>query len=94
MQPFHSVLYGNPSSIHTLGSLVAEKVEEAREQVATLLGVRSKEILFSSGGTESDNIAIRSALEVSPEKRHIVTSAVEHLAIRSLAAIFPNGATG
>ena len=84
MLPFHNVLYGNPSSIHTFGSQVAEKVEEAREHVAILLGAHSKEILFSSGGTESDNTAIRSALEVSPEKRHIVTSAVEHPAIGSL----------
>ena len=88
MQPFHHVLYGNPSSIHTFGSQVAEKIEVAREQVAALLGVHSKEILFSSGGTESDNTAIRSALEISPEKRHIVTSTAEHPAIRSLYRYF------
>ena len=84
MWPIQRSLYGNPSSVHTFGSQVAEKLEEAREQVAALLGVSAKEILFTSGGTESDNTAIRSALELSPEKRHIVTSAVEHPAIRSL----------
>jgi cysteine desulfurase len=88
MQPFYHDLYGNPSSIHTFGSQVAEKVEDAREQVAKLLMVSSKDILFTSGGTESDNTAIRSALEISPEKRHIVTSAVEHPAIRSLCLYF------
>ncbi len=88
MLPFHNVLYGNPSSIHSFGSRVAEKVEEARERVAAFLGVSTREILFSSGGTESDNAAIRSALEVSPEKHHIVTSAVEHPAIRSLCRYF------
>ena len=88
MQPFYGVLYGNPSSIHTFGSRVAKKIEKAREQVAALLGVNTKEILFSSGGTESDNTAIRSALEISPEKHHIVTSAVEHPAVRSLCRYF------
>ena len=88
MRPFYDVLYGNPSSIHTFGSQVAEKIEKAREQVAAFLGVSAKEILFSSGGTESDNAAIRSALEVSPEKHHIVTSVVEHPAVRSLCRYF------
>ena len=88
MKPFYDVLYGNPSSIHTFGSQVAEKIEKAREQVATFLGVSAKEILFTSGGTESDNTAIRSALEVSPEKHHIVTSGVEHPAIRTLCRYF------
>ena len=88
MQPFYGVLYGNPSSIHTFGSQVREEIEKAREQVAALLGVSAKEILFSSGGTESDNAAIRSALEISPEKHHIVTSSVEHPAVRSLCRYF------
>ena len=88
MKPFYDLLYGNPSSIHTFGSRVAEKIEMAREQVATFLGVSAKEILFTSGGTESDNTAIRSALEVSPKKRHIVTSGVEHPAIRTLCRYF------
>jgi cysteine desulfurase len=82
--PYFSEFYGNPSSAHSFGGQVAEKVTQAREQVAALLGARPGEIIFTSGGTESDNAAIRSALAASPEKRHIVTSAVEHPAIRSL----------
>jgi cysteine desulfurase len=82
--PYFSEFYGNPSSAHSFGGQVAEKVTQAREQVAALLGARPGEIIFTSGGTESDNAAIRSALAAYPEKRHIVTSAVEHPAIRSL----------
>ncbi len=82
--PYFSEFYGNPSSAHSFGGQVAEKVTQAREQVAALLGARPGEIIFTSGGTESDNAAVRSALAAYPEKRHIVTSAVEHPAIRSL----------
>lgn len=82
--PYFQELYGNPSSAHSFGGQVAEKVVEAREQVASLLGARPGEIIFTSGGTESDNAAVRSALAAYPEKRHIVTSHVEHPAIRSL----------
>jgi len=82
--PYFHELYGNPSSAHSFGGQVAEKVAEAREQVAGLLGARPGEIIFTSGGTESDNAAVRSALAAYPEKRHIVTSQVEHPAIRSL----------
>jgi cysteine desulfurase len=82
--PYFHDLYGNPSSAHSFGGQVAERVTEAREQVAGLLGARPGEIIFTSGGTESDNAAVRSALDADPEKRHIVTSQVEHPAIRSL----------
>jgi cysteine desulfurase len=82
--PYFHELYGNPSSAHSFGGQVAEKVAEAREQVAALLGTRPGEIIFTSGGTESDNAAVRSALAAYPEKRHIITSQVEHPAIRSL----------
>ena len=61
----------------------AKKIREARENVARLLGVEPEEILFTSCGSESDNAAIRSALELNPDKRHIVTSRVEHPAIKS-----------
>jgi cysteine desulfurase len=88
MQPYYDILYANPSSIHTFGSQVAEKIEKAREQIAGFLGVSAKEIIFTSGGTESDNTAIRSALEALPEKHHIVTSAVEHPAVRNLCRYF------
>ena len=82
--PYFHELYGNPSSAHSFGGQVAERLTEAREQVAGLLGARPGEIIFTSGGTESDNAAVRSALAADPEKRHIVTSQVEHPAIRSL----------
>ncbi len=82
--PYFNEFYGNPSSAHSFGGQVAEKVTKAREQVAALLGARPGEIIFTSGGTESDNAAVRSALAAYPEKRHIVISPVEHPAIRSL----------
>ena len=85
MQPFLTELYGNPSSIHGFGSQVAQKIQEAREQVAALLGAADPiEIVFTSCGTEGDNAAIRGILESQPQKRHIVTTQVEHPAVLSL----------
>ena len=84
MLPYFSDFYGNPSSAHSFGGQVSEKIDEARAQVADLIGANPKEIIFTSGGTESDNTAIRSALAARPRKKHIVTSRVEHPAIRSL----------
>ncbi|MCG6880137.1 MAG: cysteine desulfurase NifS [Deltaproteobacteria bacterium] len=83
MTPYFNDLYGNPSSAHTFGGQVGKKIREARENAAQLLGVEPEEILFTSCGSESDNAAIRSALELNPDKRHIVTSRVEHPAIKS-----------
>jgi cysteine desulfurase len=85
MQPYLTELYGNPSSIHRFGSQVAQKIQEAREQVAALLGAADPiEIVFTSCGTEGDNAAIRGILESQPQKRHIVTTQVEHPAVLSL----------
>ncbi len=85
MQPYLTGLYGNPSSIHGFGSQVARKIQEAREQVAALLGAAdSIEIVFTSCGTEGDNAAIRGILEARPDKRHIVTTQVEHPAVLGL----------
>ncbi len=85
MLPYLSELYGNPSSAHTFGREMRRAVERAREQVAELLGARnSSEIVFTSCGSESDNWAIRGALERRPDKRHIVTTRVEHEAVRNL----------
>ncbi len=84
MLPYLRESYGNPSSAHSFGGRTADKIMEAREQVANLLRAESEEIIFTSGGKESDNAALRSALATQPEKRHIVTSRVEHPAIRSL----------
>ncbi|MCZ6625343.1 MAG: cysteine desulfurase NifS [Deltaproteobacteria bacterium] len=85
MRPYLTELYGNPSSIHRFGSQVARKVQEAREQVAALLGASDPvEIVFTSCGTEADNAAIRGVLEASPGKRHVVTTQVEHPAVLGL----------
>ncbi len=86
MLPFYHELYGNPSSMHSFGGQVGRRVREAREQVAALLGAAPDEIIFTSCGTESDNTAIRSALATFPDKRHIVTTRVEHPAINALVA--------
>ena len=84
MEPFLTTLYGNPSSMHTFGGQVAHSIEEARERVAELLGAHPTEIIFTSCGTESDSTAIRSALAVAPSRRHIITTRVEHPAVRNL----------
>ena len=86
MTPYFTELYGNPSSMHFFGGQVERKVEEARERVASLLGARRQEIIFTSCGTESDNAAIMSALHCNPEKKHVLTTRVEHPAIKNLAA--------
>ena len=85
MQPFLTEVYGNPSSIHRFGSQVARSVGHARDQVAALIGVSDPvEIIFTSCGTEGDNAAIRGMLEARAEKRHIVTTQVEHPAVMGL----------
>jgi cysteine desulfurase len=84
MVPYFHELYGNPSSSHSFGGQVSRRIGEAREQVAALLGAGAQEIIFTSCGTESDNAAIRSAVSAYPDKRHIVTSQVEHPAVRTL----------
>lgn len=81
MRPYFCELYGNPSSMHFFGGQVQSKVNEARQQVSELLGAHSDEIIFTACGTESDNAAIRSALEVLPDRRHVITSRVEHPAV-------------
>lgn len=86
MLPYFRDLYGNPSSMHTFGGQVGQKIRVAREQVAALLGALPEEIVFTSCGTESDNSAIRSALLTRPDKKHIVISRVEHPAIRALCS--------
>jgi len=83
MLPYFREFYGNPSSMHTFGGQVGQKIRAAREQVAALIGALPEEIIFTSCGTESDNSAIRSALTTQPDKKHIVTSRVEHPAVRA-----------
>jgi len=86
MLPYFREFYGNPSSMHSFGGQVGRKIRTAREQVATLLGAMPEEIIFTSCGTESDNTAIRSALTIHPDRKHIITSRVEHPAIHALCA--------
>ena len=85
MAPYLTELYGNPSSIHSFGSRVGRALDHARTQVAGLLGAGDEvEVLFTSCGSEGDNTAIRGILEGAPEKRHFVTTAVEHPAVLGL----------
>ena len=82
--PYLGEFYGNPSSMHTLGGQGADAVENARETMANLLGASPDEIIFTSCGSESDNAAIWSAIQTQPEKRHLITTRVEHPAILSV----------
>jgi len=84
MLPYFSEQYGNPLSMHTFGGSVGAPVKAARERVAALLGAQPEEILFTSCGTESDSTAIHAALRSHPDKRHIITTRVEHPAIKNL----------
>ncbi len=85
MRPYLTEHYGNPSSAHSLGRNMKAAVERAREQVAELLGAaESSEIVFTSCGSESDNWAIGGFLEKNPARRHIITTRVEHEAVRNL----------
>ncbi|MCK4986815.1 MAG: aminotransferase class V-fold PLP-dependent enzyme, partial [Desulfobacterales bacterium] len=84
MLPYFSTHYGNPSSMHSFGGEVAGSIKTARENVARLIGAQPEEIVFTSCGTESDGTAIRAAIESYPDKKHIVTSRVEHPAVKNL----------
>ena len=75
--------YGNPSSLHSVGQKAAEVMQKAREEIAGLIGADFREIYFTSGGTEADNQAIRSAADFGARKgkKHIISSAIEHHAV-------------
>ena len=81
MLPYLTLYYGNPSSMHTFGGQLGRVVKQGRQQVASLLGAEESEIVFTSCGTEGDNAAIRAALAAQPNKRHIITTQVEHPAV-------------
>lgn len=83
MMPFFHEEWGNPSSSYRFGSKLKKVLENAREQVADLIGAHPLEIIFTSGGTESDNTALHAIARAHPEKRHLVTSVVEHSAVLS-----------
>lgn len=84
MMPFITDYYGNPSSMHTFGGQVGAAMEKARQSIASLIGADPEEIIFTSCGTESDSTAILSTLQTFPDKRHVVTTRVEHPAVKSL----------
>ena len=84
MLPYLSEYYGNPSSMHSFGGDVGAKIKAARQNVADLIGATPEEIIFTSCGTESDGTAIRAAIESNPDRKQIVTSRVEHPAIKNL----------
>src|SRR2546428_12153955 len=82
MQPYFGEHFGNPSSIHHHGQETRSAVERARESVAALLGCRASEIVFTSGGTEGDNLAIFGLANLGLAKLgHVITSAIEHHAV-------------
>ncbi|MCK5553720.1 MAG: cysteine desulfurase, partial [Deltaproteobacteria bacterium] len=82
MLPYYRNGFGNPSSIHRFGREARQAVDEAREKVAHLIGAKSSEIIFTSGGTEADNLAIKGVALVREGKAgHIITSAIEHHAV-------------
>jgi len=84
MLPFFCARYGNPSSMHTFGGEVARKIDAARQKLSALLGASPEEIIFTSCGTESDSTAIQAAIISNPDKKHIITSRVEHPAVKNL----------
>ena len=85
MLPYLAEFYGNPSSAYGFGHRVGKAVEHAREQVAALVGAAPREIVFTSCGTEGANAALASALAADPDRRHVVTTTVEHSAIKNHA---------
>lgn len=93
MRPHFCGEFGNPSSVHTIGRAARQAVACAREQVAALIGARETEIVFTSGGTESDNLALKGATEMLARKgRHLITSPTEHHAIlHTCAALAKRG---
>src|SRR6478736_9017559 len=82
MLPFLTNFYGNPSSGYMFGRQVRQAIDLARERVAALLGCDPGEIVFTSCGTESNNAAVNSALQLTSNRRHVVTTAVEHSATK------------
>ena len=83
MMPYFTEVYGNPSSLHTFGQEAKEALENARERIAKHLGCQAREIYFTSGGTEADNMAIRTAAALGARKgkKHIISTAFEHHAV-------------
>lgn len=81
MMPYFTSEWGNPSSAYKFGSKLKGVIETAREQVAELIGAQPREVIFTSCATESNNSAIHAALQANSQKRHVVTSSVEHSSV-------------
>lgn len=82
MMTYYTEKYGNPSSVHSFGREARQALEEARRQVAELIGATPQEVTFTSGGTEADNLAILGTVEAMRKKgKHLITSAIEHHAV-------------
>ncbi|MCK6457560.1 MAG: cysteine desulfurase NifS [Phycisphaerae bacterium] len=81
MMPMLGDTYGNPSSLHVAGQAARHAIEEARANVAAMIGAEPREIVFTSGGTEADNLALTGTLSAHAKMRHVVTTAVEHSAV-------------
>ena len=81
MWPYMTAEFGNPSSHHSLGEAAANALKEARATIAQILGCRASEIIFTSGGTEADNLAIKGIALAAPRGRHVVTTTIEHEAV-------------
>ena len=83
MMPYFTEIYGNPSSLHSFGQEAKEALENARERIAAHLGCQPREVYFTSGGTEADNMAIRTAAALGARKgkKHIISTAFEHHAV-------------
>jgi len=90
IRPLFCELYGNPSSMHTFGGQIGRRIKKAREQVAALLGCDPAEVIFTSGGTESDNAAIKGAIAAAPNKRKVITTRVEHPAVLAVCRDLEN----
>lgn len=84
MLPYLAEYYGNPSSMHHFGGQVGKALKHARAQVASLLGAEDSEIIFTSCGTEGNNTAIRAALSAQPDRKHLITTQVEHACVLNL----------
>ncbi|MBI4780948.1 MAG: cysteine desulfurase NifS [Oscillatoriophycideae cyanobacterium NC_groundwater_1537_Pr4_S-0.65um_50_18] len=84
MLPYLTQYYGNPSSMHSFGGQVGKALKQARVQIASLLGAEESEIVFTSCGTEGNNTAIRAAIAAQPERKHLITTQVEHACVLNL----------
>ena len=83
MWPYLTGDFGNPSSQNAPGRTAAQALTDARERVAAVLGCRAREVIFTAGGTEADNLAVKGIALANPRGRHLVVSAIEHEAVRA-----------